>query len=68
MNRQKILAEQIYELSIQFEEAEQAGEPVIALAKRIGDLRDELATLKRDSALPIASDIQREPDGNFLWA
>lgn len=62
------LAKQLYELLIQFELAEKAGEPVIGLAKQISELRDRIAALKREQAILQPPTVNREPDGDILWA
>lgn len=67
-NGSKTLATQLYDLCIQYEKAEAAGQPVIELAEQIGALRDRLAALRRDSAILQPPAPAREADGDILWA
>lgn len=72
------LANQIYELSIQYEAAEAAGLPVIALAARLGTLRTLLTAAKADEKqtdlrkwrwnVVQQPKTQVESDGDVLWA
>lgn len=68
MNELQQLSEQLYRLSCRYEQAEQAGQPVIELAKQIGALRDRLTELRRDSAILQPPAPAREADGDILWA
>lgn len=62
------LAKQLYELSIQFELAEKDGKPVIDLANQISALRCGHAALKREQAILQPPTVNREADGDILWA
>lgn len=62
------LAKQLHELSIQFEIAEKDGKPVIDLANQISALRDRIAALQREQAILQPPTINREADGDILWA
>lgn len=68
MNELQQLSEQLYRLSCRYEQAEQAGQPVIELAKQIGALRDRLTELRREQAILQPPPVNREADGDILWA
>ncbi len=67
MNMQKRLANQIYELSIQYEAAEADGRPVIALADRIGTLRTLLAAAKEDAKEPVMLPVEQADLREWFW-
>lgn len=62
------LSKQLYYLYVQYEDAEQAGQPVIELAKEIASLRDRIAELRRERAILQPPPVNREANGDILWA
>lgn len=68
MNELQQLSALLYRLTVEYEKAEQAGQPVIELALQIGHLRDRIAALKREQAILQPPAPAREADGDILWA
>jgi hypothetical protein len=79
----RALAKQLFELYIQFEIAEKAGQPTIELAQQIADLNKRIAQAKaapaatplpwtqvhsHEKAILQPATVNREANGDILWA
>ncbi len=67
-NELQQLSDLLYWCFVEYEAAEQAGQPVIELAKEIGNLRDRIAELRREQAILQPPAVSREANGDIIWA